>query len=434
MGVIECTKSELDLFSEPPLQTSVLSTTEVAYKPLSALGDDLSVIEFACLGHGDTYRDLSSIYLRVQVQLMKNRPDTAHEDDASGVVNNLLHSLFRQVSVYLNGVPISQSNMDYGYRAYFENLLNYGQDATSTHLDSIGWAIDSSKMDAIATTDLNVGFNSRKARMKKSGIIELYGRIHADMFNQHRLLLNNVDLRVALSVEKPSFYVMEAATGKSYIKFNSVTMYMNHVQINPDILLANEMKLSHQPAIYPYKRVEVKAYTVPSGSLSLSLDNVVIGQLPNLLLFAMVDNDAYTGSRVLNPFNFKHNNIIQYHLLVNGVQTPNEPYVFDYKEGSPEISTRGYQSLFKDTGIHYFDRGHQINKKFFDNGCFMLATDLTTDRSTESGACGNLLNQGTIRLEARFQVALPKSVTVLIYAEYDSAIKIDKNRNVYTRF
>lgn len=434
-GVVYCSKSELDLFSEPPLQTSVLSTTEVAYKPLNALGDDPSVIEFACLGHGDTYRDLSSIYLRLQVRLMKARPDTKHTDDSSSVVNNIMHSLFRQVNVYLNGVPISQSNMDYGYRAYFENLLNYGQDATSTHLDSVGWALDNGEMDAIEKSGDNGGLNQRKSRFKNSHPIELYGRIHADMFNQHRLLLNNVDLRVTLSIENPAFYVQEKADGSSYIKFESITMYMNHVQINPDVLLANEMKLSQTPASYPYKRVEVKAYTVPSGGLSLSLDNVVIGQLPNLILFAMVDNDAYTGTRALNPFNLKHNEITEYHLLINGVQTPNEPYAFDFSTADqPATSTRGYQSLFKDTGIHYFDRGHQISKKFFDKGCFILATDLTADRSTESGACGNLLNQGTVRIEARFKKALAKAVTVLIYAEYDSIIKIDKNRNVYTRF
>lgn len=426
-----CTKSELDLFSELPLQTSVLNTTEVAYKPVNALGDDPSVVEFACLGHGDAYRDLSSIYLKVRVKLLKDK-NTVHADDASGVVNNILHSLFRQVSVYLNGVPISQSNMDYGYRAYFENLLNYGQDATSTHLESIGWALDNGDMEAIVK-EKNSGYTLRKARVEKSKVLELYGRVHADMFNQHRLLLNNVDLRVVFSIEKPAFYVQEKADGKSLINFESVTMYMNHVQINPDILLSNERMLSQKPATYPYKRIEVKVYTFPAGGQSISLDNVVIGQLPNLILFAMVDNDAYAGTRNLNPFNFKHNNIAQYHLLVNGVQVPNEPYEFDYSV-DPPISTRGYQSLFKDTGIHYFDRGHQISKTFFDNGCFIIASDLTTDRSTESGACGNLLNQGTIRIEARFKEALAKTTAVLIYAEYDAAIKIDKDRNVYTGF
>lgn len=437
-----CTKSELNLFSEAPIQTSILRTTEVAYKPLNALPDDPSIIEFVSLGHGDSYRDLSSVYIRLQVRLMKNHKDESHilkkdntSNSYSSVVNNILHSLFRQVSVYLNGVPIAQNNNDYGYRTYFETLLNYGRDATNTHLDSVGWALDTpGSMNDTGDDSVNAGYKTRKDRMKNSATVELMGRLHCDLFNQPRLLLNNVDLRVVMSIEKPEFYVMEKATAASYVKITSATLYMNHVTINPSLLLSYENALSRTPAIYPYRRVEVKAYTVPSNSYNISLDNIVIGQLPNLLLFAMVDNDAYTGTRNLNPFEFKHNNISRFNLLINGVQSPQEPIEFNYTDIDAPISTRGYQSLFKDTGIHYFDRGHQIDKAFFDGGCFILACDLTSDRAQEMGVCSNLLNQGTVRIEAQFRKVLPKTVTCLVYCEYDSIIKIDKNRNVFTKF
>lgn len=432
----ECSKTELDLFTQSPIQTSILGTNEIAYKPLNALGDDPSVIEFACLGHGDTYRDLSSIYLRLCVRLMKKPSNEVHDSTKtkSCVVNNLLHSLFRQVSVYMNGVPIAQSNNDYGYRAYLENLLNYGNDAAGTHLETVGWALDDGDMDTLDAKN-NKGYAIRETRMLNSQTVELFGRVHADMFNQHRLLLNNIDLRIALSIEKSDFYIIEKDTETSFIKIDSATLYMNHITINPDILLTNERLLNNgNMAIYPYKRIEVKAYTVPANSHSLSLDNIVLGQLPNLILFAMVDNAAYTGKRSLNPFNFKNNKITQFHLLVNGVQIPAEPYEFDYTDIKNPKSTRGYLSLFKDTGIHYFDRGHQITKKFFDNGCFIIATDLTTDRSSDTGSCGHLLNQGTVRAEIRFSEQLKETITCLIYCEYDSTIKIDKDRNVYTRF
>lgn len=118
-GITACSKSELDLFSQFPIQTAILGTSEVALKPVNALGDDPSVIEFVSLGHGDTYRDLSSVYLRLRVKLMKKRPNSTHDNSVtdatkkskSCVVNNLIHSLFRQVTVYLNGVPVSQSTM-----------------------------------------------------------------------------------------------------------------------------------------------------------------------------------------------------------------------------------------------------------------------------------------------------------------------------------
>jgi len=63
-------KSELDLFAAHPTQSSILRTEEVSYNPIAFL-DGVSSIEFVCLGNGETYRDLSSVYLRLVVQLKK---------------------------------------------------------------------------------------------------------------------------------------------------------------------------------------------------------------------------------------------------------------------------------------------------------------------------------------------------------------------------
>lgn len=63
----------------------------------------------------------------------------------------------------------------------------------------------------------------------------------------------------------------------------------------------------------------------------------------------------------------------------------------------------------------------------------MLGFDLTNDNSYSSG-CSNLLNQGSVRIEARFAVELAKTVTCLVYCEYDAVLEIDKNRNVFTSY
>lgn len=426
----ECMKSELDLFAKPAIQSNVIKTEEVAYKPIASL-DNANVLEFVSLGHGDTYRDLSSIYLKIKLKIKKDAKDD-HTDSSTGVANNLLHSLFRQCSIYLNGKPTSQTDNNYSYRAYIENLLNYGNDAATTHLESVGWYVDTpEKLDELKDKE-NVGLDKRKKLVEKSCIVELMGKIHGDMLNQPKLLLNNVDLRVALSLEKPEFYIMEEDTKTSIAQILDATLYMNHVTINPGILLAHEAVLQHKNAHYPYKRVEVKSYTISSGNLSFSLDNVIIGQLPNFLLFCMVDNESYRGKRSKNPFNFKTNEISSFNLSVNGILVPQNPLTFDYAK-APFVSTRAYTSLFRGIGINYHDKGNLISKEFFDNGCFMLAFDLTADLSGNSD-CANLLNQGTVRVEARFAKELATTVTCIVYTEFDASIEIDKNRNVITSF
>lgn len=331
--------------------------------------------------------------------------------------------------MYLNGKPVSQSNVNYHYRAYFENLLNYGTDAVSTHLETCGWKLDGGKLDSLTE---NTGLESRRKMLADNDIIEVMGKIYSDFFNQQKLLLNNVDLKVVFSLEKPEFYMLEDDKNSSYIKILDATMYLNHVTVNPSILLAQEKVLQTKNAPYPYKRVEVKSYTIPKGTQTLGIDNVVRGLLPNLLIFSMVDTVAYSGKRSRNPYNFKHNQLSSFNLVINGVQHPQQPIILDYSK-KPYISTRAYISLFKGIGIHYFDKGHQITKDFYDNGCFMLVFDLTADNSY-GNSCGNLLKDGNLRIEGSFSSALDSVITCLVYTEFDALIEIDKNRNVITKF
>lgn len=64
----ECMKSELDLFTTSALQRSILKTEEVVYRPITSL-DNNSSIEFLSLGHGNTYRDVSTCHFRLLIKL-----------------------------------------------------------------------------------------------------------------------------------------------------------------------------------------------------------------------------------------------------------------------------------------------------------------------------------------------------------------------------
>jgi hypothetical protein len=143
--VLECLKSGLDIFLKRSIQTSVVGSHTVTYKPL-APADNPTQLEFNCSGHSDYYIDLNSIRLLLRIKLVKTNgsdiPST--ERNTVGCVNNLLHSLFRSQSVSLNGKPVTLHKTNYHYKAYLEKLLNYGSDASGTHLVSNLWYLDSS--------------------------------------------------------------------------------------------------------------------------------------------------------------------------------------------------------------------------------------------------------------------------------------------------
>lgn len=416
MSFIECMKSELDLFKPRHVQTSILKTEEISYKPLTSL-ENQSVIEFSCQGHGDTYLDLASINLRLKIQVTKSDGGLykAADADQPGIANNILSSLFRQVNVSLNGKSVNSSDGNYSYRAYLETLLNFGGDANSTHLELVGW---------------NMNNDARNSALKNSGVVELYGKLHVDMLNQPLLLLNNVNLRITLTLNKPEFFLITTTANKpkdnSIAKVLDAALYVKHCTINPNVLIAHHKTLERTNAKYHYKRCEVKSFTVGKGN-SINLDNIVLGQLPTSLIFLMVDNDAYTGTKDKDPFEFKHNKINSFSLYVNGTPMPNETIVTNFTAGSQYA--RAYASIFSATGLLNTAQGNLVTQEKFRNGSFLIACDLTPDLSGVDST-SSLLNQGNIRLEARFDNPLETTITCLVFLEYDATLEIDKNRNV----
>lgn len=412
MSFIECLKSELDLFRPRNIQTSILKTEEISYKPLNSL-ENQTVIEFACQGHGDTYMDLSSINLQLKLQVLKNDGSLYKDADAQpALVNNILSSLFRQVNVSLNGKSVNSSDGNYSYRAYLETILNYGSDAQNTHLEILGWNTDTEK---------------RKLLTKNSSILELYGKLHADVLNQPLLMLNNVSLRISLTLNKPEFFLItNEQNDNSKVKILEAALYVKHCTINPNILVAHHKTLERTNAKYHYKRCEVKSFTVGRGN-SINLDNIVIGQLPTSLIFLMVDNDAYNGKKGKDPFEFKHYNLTSYSLFVNGTPIPNESLVTDFSSGNQ--FARAYATIFSATGILHSTQGNLVCSDQFKENTFLIASDLTPDLSGLD-SMSSLLNQGNIRIEARFDKPLNSTITCLVFLEYDATLEIDKNRNI----
>lgn len=423
MAYKECMKSELDIFDTPPIQTAILRSDEISYQPLASL-DNPSVIEFLSVGNGDCYRDLSSIQIRFKIQLLNSNGEKFKNSDENqpSVANNILHSIIRSCSLSLNGTTISQNEGDYHYRSYIETILSYGTDATNTFLQNSGWYRDDGEMDSLTG---NSGLEKRKELFKNSKVVEVMGRLHCDLINQPVFLINNVDLRVILTLEKSAFFIIENASDNSMYKVLEATMYIKQLTINPNILMAHNAVLTKRNAVYHYKKVEIKTVTISSGSNSINLDNIIHGILPRRIIFGMVENAAYNGTKSLNPYNFQHFNMTDFILLVNGIPYPTQPLQMNFED---DHYARAYQTLFNGTGIHHDFRSHQIKKEDFKKGFFLLAFDLDPDSYTDS--CLSLLEQGTVRIEGRFARALSKTITCIVYAEYDTKLEIDKNRNI----
>ena len=225
-----CDKSEVDLFSVPPTQQSLERGRWIDYAPLSSVQNPDNAINFLIAGT-DEYIDLSKTILTVTGKVtLKDGTSKLAGGDQSNVapVNNFLHSLFKQVDVYLNGKQVTLAMGTYAYRSYIETLLNYDVSAKESQFTSALYYKDTAgKMDEAgslpssksityveADTDNggtqaknfslpvpgtgNQGFAERSKFIRNGNQFVLSGPIFADIFMTDRLLLNMVDLKVVL--------------------------------------------------------------------------------------------------------------------------------------------------------------------------------------------------------------------------------------------
>ena len=424
-----CVKSELDLFTVPPTQTSVEHGCTMDYHPVSTLTYN-GPIEFNIPGSGVDYIDLTNTFLHLGVKI--TAADGANIADAAaiGPVNLLMHSLFSQVDVALNDKLVSSSTNTYAYRAYLETLLNYGKEAKESQLTSVMWYKDTAgKMDerAVVAAGENKGLVKRASFTKSSKVVDMMGRIHSDIFFQEKLLMNGIGVRIRLVRSKDSFSLVSTEAAPTYkIKIVRAVLRARKVRISDSVYLAHAKALELANATYPIRRVECKTFSIPTGNYDAVQENLFMGQVPNRVIVGLVDTDAFNGSFAKNPYNFKNYKITDISLKSDGQEQSGEPIKLDFTAGT---IMEGYWSLLQTAGKVLKDADIDISREDYANGYTLFGWDLTPDLGEDDHF--NLIKRGSLRLSVKFGEALPQTVNVIVYAEFQNVLEIDRNRNVF---
>ena len=92
----------------------------------------------------------------------------------------------------------------------------------------------------------------------------------------------------------------------------------------------------------------------------------------------------------------------------------------------------GYWSLLQTAGKVLKDANIDISRENYANGYMLLGWDLTPDLGEDDHF--NLIKRGSLRLSVKFGEALPQTVNVIVYAEFQNLLKIDRNKNVFYDF
>ena len=425
----ESVDSGLDLFAVYPTQTGVREGLWVEYHPLATLAP-AAPIEFTISGATSDYIDFEKTYLLLKAKITAADGTAIADDVVAAPVNYWMHSLFSQVDILLNDTLVTPSENTYPYRAYIESTLNHGNDAKTSHLTAALYYQDTANAFESQDPDTNAGFKKRHTLTAQSHTVDMMGRLHCDLFHQERYLVNGVDVKIRLIPSKNSFNIMCAADKALKSVITHASLLVRKVRLNPAVALGHAKALEKATIKFPLDRVVVKTFSIPTGNVGAVQDNLFLNQTPKKLVVGLVESAAFNGQNDKNPFNFQTFGLSFFCLYLDGKQVPSKPLQPNYGAGQ---YVRSYFNLMVASGLVNQDRGSNISREDFPHGFCLYALDLTPSLLGDSHLF-ELVKSGALRMEMKFDAPLRASVTVVVWAEMDSMVEVDRSRQILTDF
>ena len=417
--------SDLGIFNHwdvPPTQRDVERLIVTEQRPIATLSSASNVeFHFKTAFNEHVLLNKTNLYIRLSVKIAPSSDATPikKEDWASfSPANYLLHSLFKNVEVLINGKETCSKPSTYSYRAYLDAKFGFTSDAKKSHLTAALWndnAIERSQAFQVISDDTRV--------------VELMGRLHIDLGFQGRTILGGSDIRVILTPNDPTFYfnVSSPAIRGVAVRYDDASLYVTSALLTPQFVAHHNAGIVKSPAKYFMTSAEVRHDTINAGSLDKSFDNVCNGRLPRLLILQLVDSQAQNGSFASDPYQFNHFGLSYACAYINGHQVPLNAYQMDFSKG---IYLRAFTSLSQAVNQDGMDSILSINRANFVNGNVHIAFNFAQDGSTGMASSVNPILYGNLRVVLRFKEKTSETLTALFYCSYDTCLEIDESRSV----
>ena len=319
-----------------------------------------------------------------------------------------------------------------------------------------------------------------------AGGIILMGRLHTDLIGAECGLIPGVGMRIQLGYNSSAFVLQKPSTDTANYKIviKHATLFCPVGQFSPDAFRQIEAKLNKEDAKLYLERSEVTNKSIPLNS-TLFVDQLFSGApLPSRMFIAFVATSNYLGSQTTNPFYFQRRwkkpptppppppgpgvgtaptpeasgsggwtilgtQISGRQRTVDGTpgsvgQSPDYVYIEKVsvslngepldglEEGLATVAsdTANYVRLHLILGLLTSTTGNNLTLDEFHRGFFILGYDLSTSSDATAANIIKAVRQGNLSIQVTFSEPIPVELTMIIYAEYPTLLKITKHRQI----
>ena len=197
-------------------------------------------------------------------------------------VNNLAHTIFKEINLRFNGALMSEQTDTYSYSAYIQTLLNYNRDDGETLLAPQGWVnflnvaptLTSGNGDDICTTAGYLHNNDNLLKtlttpFRGNNVVRLVMRPYLPAFHTGKVMVPGVEMNLELYFNSPDFYTWASLNDgtRRYVHLReqdvNITFHLCRLSFNSDVYasLESERKLQEQWAKYPVVRSQIRTFS-----------------------------------------------------------------------------------------------------------------------------------------------------------------------------
>ena len=353
-------------------------------------------------------------------------------DDIIVPVDNVIHTMWKDVEMYLNHVKVSSSNNKYMYKAYLEALLNNSFATKKFQLKSQGFYGDNGNKDINFHESLNEGMRDRYNRFKNGKLVEMRSFLSDDVMSVAGSIPNAVHILLRLipnfdNIRLQTFSKDPSKNVYARINLRSIWLMACKREFTNNVITSHDKIMKEiSPATYPLRRSEVTVFNAKQGDLRINIENPYSMRVPARVIVGFTSARAYAGDFKLNPLRFQHYNIYSAGFYINNRPACKPPYVMDPKRG---LIIDVYNELYSVLGKAGEDKDIGLTPTNYVNGHFLLPFDVSPTTAADFEYLG-LRKEGNCSMEFLFSEPLPEDVAVIIYSIYPYMLSIDHVRNV----
>ena len=322
--------------------------------------------------------------------------ETAEEGDPVPLVihvNNILHSIFSNVEVYINNQQIYNSNGFYAHKSYISNIFKVAICEYKGVLHCEGYDYEKIPDEILEAPLAEPFFTRRTKRLSRPDGFMLYGKLGVDFFSTSELLYPNMKNRLRLIRVRPNFYMISDNPNVSP-GIVDCSLYTRRIALKDYYHEKRMDMLPYTSVEFNYLETLAKTFIIPARQNQFIQENVFNNAPVRRIAIAMNTNSAFTGSYTENPFWYQQFDLRQFRIL-RGAQP-----IVDYDAAD---NCRLYVRTMK--AKNFQDDIPSFPIGIFKNH-YLIVFDLTSMQdATESCHYRELVGQ-PLRLELNFTLPL----------------------------